>query len=146
MFLLAVYEVPRFDLNNRLSLLSVSLLSLIAVMQESRGDLPAVKEATYTDTFLILYILMSMLPLAYIVGTADGYSGHLPKYIDQTCHFFSAIIIIISTIALVIKYIVYSKYLRSVRPMNKKLEDKQVKAPDEDWILDHDAIHEEIHQ
>ena len=74
-FLTGVFEISRFDISNRLSNLSVTLLSLIAVMQESRANLPEVKEATYADCFLMCYIVMSMLPILYLLGTWDSYSG-----------------------------------------------------------------------
>lgn len=76
-------------------------------MQESRANLPEIKEATYSDCFLISYILMSLLPMTYLAGTWDSYSGYYAKMIDMICQYISYVIVVLSTIALIIKYIIH---------------------------------------
>ena len=47
--LISCFEITRFDLNNRLTNLSVTLLSIIAIMKESKSNLPEIKNITYAD-------------------------------------------------------------------------------------------------
>ena len=62
----SIFGITRHDLNNRLTNLSVSLLTVIAIMQDGRGAIPEIGASTFSDRFVIPYILMSLLPFAYI--------------------------------------------------------------------------------
>jgi hypothetical protein len=67
--LISIFQITIYDLKNRLTNLSVCLLTVIAIMKESRGAIPEIGEITFADKFTLPYIVMSILPLGYLVGS-----------------------------------------------------------------------------
>ena len=66
---ISIFHFNRYDKNNRLTCVSISLLTFNAMMKDINSNLPEIQFMTMADKFIIIYISMSMMPILYIFST-----------------------------------------------------------------------------
>ena len=137
-FLLCTFQLPVEELENKLANLSIVLLTFVAILDNNRSELPAIQSTTIADRFIMLYILTSCLPIAFVVGLwFEENEGEyiVQNEINQIVEYVSAAIYGVSFIILAVLYRNNKRYLGLPVPEQRKVEGKKG-APDTGWTLD----------
>ena len=66
---IAIFQFTRYDVANRLTCVSIALLTFNAMMKDINSNLPEIQYATLADKFILIYISTSMMPILYIFNT-----------------------------------------------------------------------------